>query len=179
MRTTNTKFEIWHIMLAIAALAGLFAGFGVKGSAGTLAALSVAILPILLAPRGHKLLAATWVCSLYPLLYLGSLYATWFSAWSVLGHQPQMSLDDPTNISTFVDIAYISTMVLMLGTPAALILCFPLVLAHGVRNFRSTRLPTLKLAARLVIALMVWSWAFAIVSLPLFGARYILEWYGD
>jgi hypothetical protein len=176
MRLTKAKFTLWQIMLAIAAFAGLFAGFGVKGTVGILAALSIIIFPILLAPRRHKLEAAVWVCSLYPLLYLGSLYVTWLAAWSVLGRQPQISLDDPKYISPIIDVAQISTMVLMHGMPAALVLCIPLVLAHGARDFQSRGLSALKLAARLVIALLLWSSAFAIVWLRLFGFGYILQW---
>ena len=49
MRLAKSKYKLWQIMLAIAALAGLFAVFGVIVRGRDLAAFSVVLLPILLA----------------------------------------------------------------------------------------------------------------------------------
>jgi hypothetical protein len=179
MQLTKTKCKLWQIMLMIAVLAGLFAEFGVIVAAGILAAVSVASLPILLARPGRRLRAAAWVCSLYPLFILGSIYATWFTAWCVLGHQPRMSLDDPKHISPIVDIAFISTAVFMVGLPFALFLGVPLTLAHDVRCFRSEGLHPFRMTARLVIPPLVWLSVFAILWLRLLGVGHIAEWYID
>jgi hypothetical protein len=179
MRLARTKHNLWHVMVFIAALTGLFAGFGVIVAAGILAAVSVASLPILLARPGRRLWAAAWVCSLYPLFILGSIYATWFTAWCVLGHQPRMSLDDPKYISPIVDIAFISTAVFMVGLPFALFLGVPMMLTHDVRCFRSEGLHPFRITARLVIPLLVWFSVFAILYLRLLGVGYIAEWYID
>ncbi len=59
---------------------------------------------------------------IYPVALVASFYGTWFTAWVVLGHQPRPSLDDPKYISALVDGPYLLTMVLMMCTPAAMLL---------------------------------------------------------
>jgi hypothetical protein len=179
MRLKKTKYKLWQIMLAIAALAGLFARFGVTRTAGTGVALSVAVLPVVLARPGRKLRASAWVCSLYPLLILGSVYATWLTAWFILGHQPRISLDNPKDISPIVDVEFISTTVFILGSPIALILGVPLVVAHDIQTFRSEGLHELRTTVRLTIPLVVWSSVFIILWLRLLGVDAIAEWYAD
>lgn len=63
----------------------------------------------------------TWFFYAYPILVVGSLYVTWFVAWSILGHQPRPSLDDPKYIGVAVDIPYVVTMILILASPGALV----------------------------------------------------------
>ena len=46
----------------------------------------------------RPLTVVTDLTVIYPLLFLGALYAEWLLAWAVLGHQPRVSLDDPKDI---------------------------------------------------------------------------------
>ena len=75
-----------------------------------------------------------WVCSLYPLWILGSLYATWLTAWCGLGHRPRSSLDDPRFISPIVDVPYVLTFLLVQGVPFILLLCPALLIAAVART---------------------------------------------
>ena len=89
-------------MLAIAVLAGLFAAFGVIGAIELVVVLGGPFLPILFAAPGRRLRVAVWVSSLYPFLILASFYATWLTAWWILGHRPRPSFDDPKLIGSVV-----------------------------------------------------------------------------
>lgn len=181
MRPAKTKYQLWQIMLAIAVLAGLFAVFGVVGTVAILVVISVVCLPILLAPSGRKLLAAEWVCSLYPLLILGSLYATWLTAWCVLGHRPRSSLDDPKSISPIVDVPYLSTFLLLYGVVFILLLC-PVLLSAEVADIISKgRDKPLKEAARRLVVPILWGlflWVSSIVLLRWDPLR-VGDWYMD
>ncbi len=76
--------------LAALALAGIglaFAGLGL-----------VVIIPVAIALPGRKIEAARWASALQPVIVLLYLYATWATAWCVLGHLPRPSLDDPKYI---------------------------------------------------------------------------------
>jgi hypothetical protein len=133
VQSPEAKYKLWHIMLAIAAIAGLFAKYGVILTFGVLLAASACLLPICLARPGRRLRAAAWVCSLYPLFIIGSLYATWLAAWCVLGHQPRVSLDDPKYISPIVDVPFALTWAFVFGTPLVLFVSVPIVFAHDLR----------------------------------------------
>ena len=130
MRPAKARYQLWQIMLAIAVLAGLFAAFGVTLGAAIGIVIGVIALPVLLAPAGCRLRAAAWVCSLYPLLVLSSLYVTWFIAWCVLGHRPRFPFDDPGHISPAVDVLYIATHLLMGGWWFILPPSIPIVLGE-------------------------------------------------
>ena len=56
----------------------------------------------------------------YPVLLVGTLYATWFVAWTILGHRPVPSLNDPASISVAVDVAGCAFLLLLIGGPLAL-----------------------------------------------------------
>src|SRR5579885_1157347 len=111
MRPGKARYQLWQIMLTIGVLAGLFAAFGVAVAA-VIAGIS---LPILLAGPGRRVRAMVWVASLYPLLILAALYATWFTAWCALGRPPRVALDDPLAISPIVDAVYGMPYLLMFG----------------------------------------------------------------
>jgi hypothetical protein len=104
-------------MLAIAGLAGLFAVFGVIVATGVVIVVGVIVLPILLARPEGRLRAAVWVSSVYPFLILSSFYATWLTAWCVLGHRPRMYLDDPRDISPIVDMVRAVPYLFVMGAP--------------------------------------------------------------
>jgi hypothetical protein len=173
-------------MLVVAILAGLFAVFEVTEAVGMLIAISTVFLPTVIAARGRRLHTAAWVVSLYPVLLLTSLYATWLTAWCVLGHRPRSFLDDPKFISPLVEVPYVSTGMLMLGFPFALFLCVPLLLAdvgHSVLQSRGVlqrRVRLRKGAVQLVVRLCVW---LSFLIIPLWwdhlGISSILGWYMD
>lgn len=56
----------------------------------------------------------------YPVLLIAAIYSTWLIAWGVLGHSPRPSLDDPKQISRWVDLPYYISMALVVGFPAAI-----------------------------------------------------------
>jgi hypothetical protein len=177
MRLRLSKYKLWQIMVAIAAFAGLFAAFGVVNAIGISMTISVVVLPILLAGPRRKLGAAAWVFALYPLFCLGSLYATWLTAWCVLGDRPRPSEDNPKHISVIVDVPYTSTMAFLWGLPAALVVVGPLVLAHNVLCYRSERMRSLRLTAGLLIPLLIWLSVLAVVWFRLLRLGDISEWF--
>src|SRR5262249_48228957 len=130
MRPSKARYRLWQIMLAVAVLAGLFVALGVTFTIALVIVAGVVSFPILRAWPGQRLRAAAWVASLYPLLLLFLLYATWFTAWAVLGHRPRSSLDDPKFISPLVEVPYLSTFLLGLGVPFSLPLSMLLMLFH-------------------------------------------------
>jgi hypothetical protein len=160
-------------MLAKAIVACLFAAFRVVRKTETLAAIFVAVLPIALAGRGRRLRAAAWVCSLYPLLVLGSIYAVWLTAWCVVGHRPRIGLDDPESIGPIVPVPIKLSEAFVLGLPVVVILVGPLVLIHDVQSFRAGGLHPNRTVARLVVPVLVWLGVFGIVWFRLFVARMI------
>ena len=179
MRLFSPKYNIWHVMLATAVVACLYAvsRFSLAPEIG--AALTITLLPIVLAGRGRRLRAAAWVCSLYPLWVLGSFYAIWLSAWCILGHRPRIGLDDPDRLSAIVTIAIKLNEAFLLGLPIAFLLVAPLVFIHDVQSFRTEGLHPNKTVARLLIPPIVWSAVFGIFWLQLFGVRQIMHWFWD
>jgi hypothetical protein len=169
-------------MLAIAVLAGLFALFatlGVTSATAIIIVVGVIVLPILLARPGYRICAAAWVSSLYPLLLLFSLYATWFTAWLVLGHRPRSSLDDPKLISPLVEVPYKMTYLLMQSSPFSLRASILLMLVHVVHSIWRRKILPGRVAALMLAPVLVWLSVFTILDWGLFGIGNILVWYFD
>lgn len=166
-------------MLAIAVLAGVFAVCGVKDGIGVLIVVSAVFLPIVMASPARRWQIAAWVGSLYPLLLLAFLHATWLTAWCVLGHRPRVSLDDPKHIGPIVDVLIISTTTLMAGLLTfALPLGAYLVFAHILLSVRSEGCRPLNVAAQLIVPLCLWLSPLAIVGLMhLFGFEDVIAWF--
>ena len=156
MQRAQPRYKLWQIMLATAAFAGLMAVLGAIGAIALLILISTLVLPVFVAKPGHRLRAAAWVSSLYPLLILASLYATWFTAWAVLGHSPRMSLDDPKFISPIVDVPLTTTYPLMLGLAFAMVLCLVLVMAFVGQSVDRDRARLGKAAIQLLIPVLLW-----------------------
>jgi hypothetical protein len=179
MPILTRKFKIWQIMLATAMFACLFAAGRFSYAPEICAAFLVTGIPIAMAGRGRRLRAASWICSLYPLLVLGSFYAVWLTAWCMLGHRPRISVDDPKGLGPTVIAPIKLCGGLILGLPIAFVLLGPLVLAHDVQSFRADGLHENRTVTRLLIPLIVWLGVCGIVWLRLFGLTEIFEWYGD
>jgi len=179
MPTLTRKFKIWQIMLATAVFACLFAAGRFSCAPEIGAALLIAGTPIAMAGRGRRLRAASWVCSLYPLLVLGSVYAVWFTAWCILGHRPRISVDDPKRLGSTIVVPIRLCGALILGLPIAFVLVGPLALAHDVQCFRKDGLRENRTVVRLLTPLIVWLGVCGIVWLQLFGLAEIFEWYID
>ena len=181
------KVALWKVMVSNAALAGAFAVFGVTSAAAMLALITALVLPVLWASPGRRLWVAAWVCCLYPLLILCSLYATWFTAWAVLGHRPRSSMNDPKSISPIVRVPFDTTAFLIMGSPLALVSCIPLMLAGVVQRERrggsrpnTTAFQVLvPLFARLLAPFMSWLLVIAIIGVNLFESHDILRWFID
>lgn len=179
MRQPRLKYRLWHVMLLIAVLAGLFAAFGIIGAVAMLAVIGVFVLPVVWAPRGRRLCAAAWGASLYPALLFGSFYATWFMAWCFLGHRPLASRDDPKFISPLVLVPRDAALFLMLAAPFALLACIVLVPACVVQHARREGLRPGQTTARLIIPLVLWLSLIMIPQWDLFDFGSILEWFFD
>ena len=107
MRVPSVQFTIGRLMVGVAVIAVLLAWLDV-GIAIALVGLGlVVIIPAVRAAPGSRLEAASWASSLQPAVVLFYLYATWATAWCVLGHPPRPSLDDPKFISPIVDAPYV------------------------------------------------------------------------
>jgi hypothetical protein len=179
MQRATLKYQIWQIMLAIAVLAGLFGSIGAIGAVTMLVVISFLLLPILRVAPGRRIRTAAWVCSLYPVLLLGSLYATWFTAWCILGHPPRTSLDDPKFINPIVLVPHNTTYLFILGSPFALLLCVTLVMACLVQSVRAEGFRPHETTAQLLIALCLWSSLIVISRWNLFDFDYVLGWFMD
>jgi hypothetical protein len=107
MKLHRVRFTIGQLMIAVAAIAFLLVWRDLR-VAFALAGLGlVVIIPAAIAPPGRRLEAASWASSLQPAVVLFYLYATWATAWCVLGHCPRPSLDDPKYISPVVEVPYV------------------------------------------------------------------------
>jgi hypothetical protein len=115
---------------------------------------------------------AIWIFSLYPVLPLASLYATWLTAWAVLGHIPRAALDDPKFISPIVDVPYHLTFLLIHSSVAAVALS---ALLSGALLLRAAR--RLIVAAESVPDQRYWTVRFPfLILVPIFswGLAYLL-----
>jgi hypothetical protein len=113
------------------------------------------------------------------LLLVASIYATWFTAWIVLGHQPRMSLDDPKFISPIVDVPVAANFLLMLGVPGALVFCVLIVLPLVAERVARDGVHPVKACAQLLAPVVAWVSPFLLSSSDLFGFSYIAEWFMD
>lgn len=118
----------------------------------------------------------TRVAYAYPVLMLAALYATWFVAWAVLGHPPRPSLDDPKYISTFVDIPYIFTMILIIATPGAMVLAVGLTPLHFRRLESSRGAVVTKTTLALLMLVALWAVTIAVCRLDPWN---VSMWYMD
>jgi hypothetical protein len=102
---------IWipHLMalLALAVTAVLLAWLDLPEALALIGLGLVVIIPAAISPTERRLEAASWASLLQPAVVLLYLYATWVTAWCVLGHCPRPALDDPKYISPVVDVPYV------------------------------------------------------------------------
>jgi hypothetical protein len=168
--------RLWHNLLAIAVIAGLFAAFEVIGTIAFLIVIPALVMPVVLARPGFRFRTAAWVASLYPLLLVGSFYATWMTAWIVLGHRPRMSLDDPKYISPIVEVPFAATYLLMMGAPGAFALCVLALVEQG--GIRGGVRPG-KAVAQLLVFVLLWLCPFLLSAADLFGFDEVIGWFID
>jgi hypothetical protein len=107
MRLPRVRFTIGRLMVAVAVIAVLLAWLDVRAAFALVGLGLVVIIPAAIASPGRRLEAASWASSLQPAVVLFYLYATWATAWCVLGHCPRPSLDDPKSISPVVEVPYV------------------------------------------------------------------------
>jgi hypothetical protein len=107
MRLSGVRFTIGRLMVAVAVIAVLLAWLGLWAAIALVGLGLIVIIPAAIASPGHRLEAASWASSLQPAVVLFYLYATWATAWCVLGHRPRPSLDDPKLISPIVHAPYV------------------------------------------------------------------------
>lgn len=161
------RFPIWSMMVAVAVMALPFALLDKLDASALAAMLVVVALPIACAPPRHRANVTCWVVALHPLMILVYLYATWFTAWVVLGHCPRSSLDDPKTISPIVMLPYVMTILAFLAWPFSVATGIVFACVSGIR--RSSDYPTFVLP---------WVWMgtfFAIRWAPF----HVLVWFMD
>ncbi len=107
MRLPRVQFTIGRLMVAVAVIAVLLAWLDVRAAFALVGLGLVVLIPAAIAPPGRRLEVASWASSLQPAVVLSYLYATWATAWCMLGHCPRPSLDDPKFISPVVDVPYV------------------------------------------------------------------------
>jgi hypothetical protein len=95
------------MMVAVSVIAILFAWRDVRIAFALIGLGLVVVIPAAIASPGRRLEAASWASSLQPAVVLFYLYATWATAWCVLGHRPRPVFDDPKYISPIVDVPYV------------------------------------------------------------------------
>jgi hypothetical protein len=103
----RVRFTIGRLMTAVAAIAVPLAWLDARAALALIGLGLVVIVPAAIAPPGRRLEAASWASLLQPAVVLLYLYATWATAWCVLGHCPRPSLDDPKYISSVVEVPYV------------------------------------------------------------------------
>jgi hypothetical protein len=169
MRLPRVRFKIWWLMLAVAIVAVLLAWFDVADVIAFVGAALVVIVPAIVAAPGRRLERAGWVVSLQPVFVLVYLYATWVTAWCVLGHRPRPSLDDPKSISPIVDLPYTMTLVSLMLVPICivpgLILVSRAFLRRSVKRF-------------LLVLILAFVWLSAFGALK-WDPLLVLYWFMD
>jgi hypothetical protein len=112
---------------------------------------------------------ASW---LYPIALIASFYATWAIAWAMLGHMPRPSMDDPKYISGWVDVPYTTTLLLMIGFPAALVGAVSWTAWTGVQQ----KLSRLTKASVLILLITLW---IGTISFLRADPWQVVYWFGD
>jgi hypothetical protein len=160
MRLTRVQFRIRWLMVAVAisaVLLFLLTRIHVLVVVAVTGMALVVVIPAALAPRGRRLEVAGWAASFQPFMVLVYLYATWITAWCVLGHRPRPSLDDPKSISPIVDVPralfYCS---LEFGAPISLVTGLILAGACYARRSAVSPLLILPFAWLAAYAVLVW-----------------------
>jgi hypothetical protein len=101
------RFTIGRLMVAVAVIAVLFALLDPRAVLALIGLALAVIIPAAIAPPRRRIEAASWGSLLQPAIMLLYLYATWATAWCVLGHCPRPSLDDPKYISPIVEVPFV------------------------------------------------------------------------
>jgi hypothetical protein len=109
-------------------------------------------------------------------MLVGSLYATWFIAWAILGHRPVPSLDDPKSISRAVDVAYFVFFPLLIGMLPAFGLHVAVMVVMALDVVRQRRPPGPRGIALAIVAAALWAGAILFLRADPWRAG---EWYMD
>lgn len=162
-------------MTAIAILAVLFGAFGVAGAWPMAVVLGAIVLPVVLAGPGRRLRAAAWVGALYPLSLPASLYATWFTAWLVLGHRPRRGLDDPYGLGPVVQFPAALTFWFGFSLPLSLFISIAPMMAYIAVGTEQKTLSRWRASALVLVPVAVW----LSVCAGLLGSGEVVAWYLD
>jgi hypothetical protein len=168
MQEARPWFTIRRLMAAVAIIAVLLAWLDSRAAFGLFGLALVVIIPAGIAPPGRRIEAASWASALQPAIMVLYLYATWATAWVVLGHCPRPSLDDPKYISPIVEVPYVMFAVsLIVGW--LICVCTGLVLASICCARRSTIGP---------LAAVICAWLAGYLALK-WDPLGVLYWYLD
>jgi hypothetical protein len=170
------RWSLASIMIAVAALALVFAVFGVELGAGVAVVYLVILSPLAFVPSGRRLEVSAWIMASYPMVVLAALYATWIVGWAALGHPPRPSLDDPKQIGETVDLAYDVTGVVMSGAPLSLLACIVLAITLGLKSIQTKEKSKFRIYPLSVFVVLFW---FASFFVLLFEPFNVLGWHFD
>jgi hypothetical protein len=178
MRLLRIRLTIGKVMVAIAAIAVALAIIDqvITYLAPTLAIL-ISVYVIWTKP-GRRLDIAAWVVALYAFVPPALLYATWLTAWLVLGHRPVSSLNDPKYISRLVDVPYEATHWSELGLLVSLVACLLLIVVEVVLFFAKKRVNWTRVGLLVVLTPVSWFLAYWLFCLGEAKFR-VFEWFMD
>lgn len=178
MRAMTMRFRLWQIMAIVAMLAVLFAALGVIFTIAVLLIAGAMLGPVAAARPGRRLEAAAWAASLYPLLLFVFLYATWFAAWAVLGHQPRRDRDNPRLLGPIVLVPYVSMRLTAITAPYGLCISYPLLIAHIARRIGRDRIGRCKAGGLGLLPALVWLAMWCLAAFRPTDLYLILGWLG-
>jgi hypothetical protein len=164
------RWNLRHLVIAIAILAVSFAVLGVAGTA----VMALFFSPAAFTRPGRRMDALYWMATSYPIVCLFSLYLTWMGAWFALGHPARPSLDDPKDIDA-VTVPYVLTAILLFSSPFALVISLGLMVERVVRRSR-TSAHWLARSAPLLVVPLAWAIGYGFLRSD---PGCVFNWYMD
>jgi len=178
LKSSWFRWNLKHVLVAVAALAMMFAVLGVGEAVGASVLGTAFIAPIVRAQSGRRIKAAAWVASLHPIYLLISLHVTWITAWYVLGHRPRISFDDPKFIGAAVDCPYIATAILLISLPFSFLgfIVLNMIDLCSTRPMNREVEPRIIDKAAILLRSLVWIAGFLILRIDRFK---VFDWFLD
>jgi hypothetical protein len=167
MRRPRLQLHLSWLMNAVAIIAGLLAWLDLTSVVALVGLAAVFAVPVTITQPERRIRVAAWALSLYPLTVPVRHYATWLTAWCVLGHCPRYCLDDPKYINPLVDVPLTITAFSLSVWPISM--DSGLVLAMGSNRHWSVTNPLLVLSA-------VW---ISVIAFLVWDPVSVFEWYID
>jgi len=124
MTKLRSRLRLWWLMVAVAFVAVLLKWLPAVAVVASVGIVLVVLIPVACSPPERRLAIATWTVTLHPVMVPVYLYATWATAWWVLGHRPRLFLDDPKDLGLFVAVPFAMTYLAFLAWPISFVTGF-------------------------------------------------------